>query len=210
MKVLVAEDDTVTRQLIEASLVKWGYDVVAVSDGSRALEYLENDHSIHFAILDWMMPGKEGIFICRRMREERQDRTIYIILMTPREGSSEAVAGLASGADDYITKPLDQTELRQKVISAERIVHLEMTVSQKSEELQRLQERNIRLQEIVPVCTRCGKTRDDNEFRRNLENYLNENSDLPDTHGLCPECRDNLTETGEIDLIEIKAKIPTE
>jgi len=209
MKILVAEDDSVSRRLLEASLSKWGYEIIAVPDGSRALEYLEKNHSIHFAILDWMMPGKEGIFICERMREKRQNRTVYIILMTPRDGSREAISGLASGADDYITKPIDKAELRQKVISGERIIHLEMTVSRKTEELRQLQEQNEQLREIVPNCTRCAKARQDDQFYRRVEAYLDQCSKTPTTHGLCPECRDKLTETGEIDLIEIKAKAPT-
>jgi len=209
MKILIAEDDSVTRKLLEASLSKWGYEVIAVPDGSRALELLENDHSLHCAILDWMMPGKEGIYICNRMREERSNRIIYIILMTPQEGSAEAVSGLASGADDYITKPLDKTELHRKVLAAERIIHLEMTVSRKTEELQELQKQLDILREIVPNCTRCGKPRQDDRFYRDVEIYLNKCAESPTPHGLCPDCRNTLSETGEIDLLEIRAKSPT-
>src|SRR5579871_2124977 len=112
IEILVADDQSVSRHILTANLTKWGYRVVAVENGSRAWEALRKDDSPQLAILDWSMPGMDGIEICRQIRNRPQIRPTYVILLTARRGQEDKIEGLQSGADDYITKPFDRDELR--------------------------------------------------------------------------------------------------
>ncbi|HXF06120.1 MAG TPA: response regulator transcription factor, partial [Blastocatellia bacterium] len=125
MRILVAEDDPVSRRVLETTLQKWGYDVVSVSDGQQAWAVLSSETAPPLAILDWMMPEVDGVELCRRVRGSLQ-RPIYIILLTARGSKEDIVAGLQSGADDYVTKPFDREELRARVQAGVRIVTLQM------------------------------------------------------------------------------------
>jgi DNA-binding response OmpR family regulator len=136
MKILVAEDQAVSRRILTAHLCKWGYEVTAAEDGSRAWEVLQREDAPQLAILDWLMPGMNGIEICRRVRERPQAQPIYLILLTSRRGQADKVQGLQSGADDYVTKPFDCEELRARVQVAIRILELQGALAQRVRELE--------------------------------------------------------------------------
>jgi diguanylate cyclase (GGDEF)-like protein len=124
MKILIAEDDVVTLRILRASLEKWGYDVVAAETGIEAWDALmRNDIAI--AILDWMMPGMDGIEVCRKARGIGDRDYVYIILLTAKEGKNDIVTGLDAGADDYMVKPFNKLELHSRIQVGERIVRLE-------------------------------------------------------------------------------------
>jgi two-component system cell cycle response regulator len=125
MRVLIAEDDCTSRRMLEAFLVKWGYEVIVTTNGEEASRALESHDVPALAILDWMMPGKDGIQLCREVRKRRGRPYVYILLLTARGEKRDIVEGLEAGADDYLTKPFDPYELRARLRAGRRIVELQ-------------------------------------------------------------------------------------
>jgi diguanylate cyclase (GGDEF)-like protein len=125
MKILVAEDDLVTRRMLQAYLVKWGYEVVMVADGQQAWQILQQENAPRLALLDWMMPEMDGMSICREVRRLEIQPYIYLILLTGRKYHEDIIAGLEAGADDYLTKPFDPIELRARLRAGARVVELQ-------------------------------------------------------------------------------------
>lgn len=125
-RVLVADDDRTTRAMLKAMLSRWRYEVHTASDGLEAWEILRRPNSPRVAVLDWIMPGMDGVDVCRRIRLEvpAEERYIYIILLTAKTSREEIVAGLEAGADDYMVKPFDASELQVRVRIGQRIVNL--------------------------------------------------------------------------------------
>lgn len=122
MKVLVADDDPMWRKLLDQNIRRWGYEVVAAEDGQQAWRILQESKSPRVAILDWQMPELDGIEICRRIRRSLNLPFVYTIILTGRGTREDMVAGLESGADDYIVKPVDMAILRSRLTAAVRIV----------------------------------------------------------------------------------------
>ncbi|HKR12702.1 MAG TPA: diguanylate cyclase [Pyrinomonadaceae bacterium] len=131
MRILVAEDDVISRRILVASLRQWGHDVVVAKDGDEAWRLLQAEGAPSCAILDWMMPGMDGIEICRRVRKEVTDKSIYLILLTAISRKEGLIEGLEAGADDYVTKPFDRHELRVRLQAAARIVELQESLRQR-------------------------------------------------------------------------------
>jgi len=134
-RVLIAEDDPVSCHLLKSFLVKWDYDVVVVTDGIAALKILEAEDTPRLAVLDWMMPGMEGVQICQRVREHRNRPYVYVLLLTARSEKRDLLRGLELGADDYLTKPFDSEELRARLLVGERILNLQDDLIAAREEL---------------------------------------------------------------------------
>ena len=124
-KILIAEDDPVSVHLLKNFLVKWGYDVTVVTDGMQALRILESEDTPRLAVLDWMMPGLEGVQVCRKIRERKDRPYVYILLLSARAQKEDLLLGLESGADDYLTKPFDAPELRARLHVGQRILQLQ-------------------------------------------------------------------------------------
>jgi two-component system, cell cycle response regulator len=125
MRILIAEDDSVTRKLLEVHLAKWGHEVVACSDGAKAWQVLSEDDPPRLAVLDWMMPEMDGVTLCGEIRKLEKHPYTYIILLTSKNLKEDVVAGLEAGADDYIIKPFDVHELKVRVRAGTRIVKLQ-------------------------------------------------------------------------------------
>jgi two-component system cell cycle response regulator len=124
MKILIAEDDSISCQALENNLKQWGYDVISAKDGNQAWE-IARTNDIRLAILDWNMPGIDGIELSRKIRNEYQledSKYIYIILLTGRGEQDDIIQGLSTGADDYITKPYSFVELKYRIQNGERII----------------------------------------------------------------------------------------
>jgi two-component system cell cycle response regulator len=134
-RILVAEDDAVSRRMLQSLLGKWGYEVESASDGIEALHLLERTGAPPMAILDWMMPGLEGPQICQRLREDSERPYVYVLLLTARSQKGDLLRGLESGADDYITKPFDAQELRVRLNVGQRILDLQKNLIHAREEL---------------------------------------------------------------------------
>lgn len=128
MKILIADDDEISRIRLEHMLVKRGYDVVTIADGHQAWRVLQGEDRPKLAILDWMMPEIDGLDLCRRIRQNPDASYVYIILLTAKTQKEDIVRGLETGADDYITKPFDDQELQARLRTGQRIVELQETL----------------------------------------------------------------------------------
>jgi DNA-binding response OmpR family regulator len=188
MKVLVAEDQAVSRHILVGNLRKWGYDVTAVEDGTRAWEALQADEAPQLAILDWLMPGMDGIDICRQIRQSPRTRPIYLILLTARRGQEDKVTGLQSGADDYVTKPFNREELRARVQVGIRVLELQGALAQRVRQLEEALSRVKTLQGLLPICSYCKKIRNDRNYWQQVEGYISDHTEAQFSHGICPEC----------------------
>lgn len=125
MKILIADDDAVSRRLLEATLTRWGYEVVVAQDGSRAWEILQREDAPRLAILDWVMPGLDGPQICQQVRGRADPAYTYLILLTAKSEKEELVKGMEAGADDFLSKPFHAEELRARLRAGIRILELE-------------------------------------------------------------------------------------
>jgi diguanylate cyclase (GGDEF)-like protein len=142
MKVLVADDELVSRRLIETSVSRWGYEVVVAKDGLEASQILHGDDAPKLAILDWMMPGLDGIQLCRELRQGKDESYVYILLLTAKQANSDVIEGLEAGADDYIRKPFDPQELRVRLRTGKRILCLLDQITAARETLRELAARD--------------------------------------------------------------------
>jgi DNA-binding response OmpR family regulator len=190
MRVLIAEDDPISRRLLEATLRKWGYDLVVACDGDEAWRALDGPAPPDLAILDWMMPGMDGVEVCRRLRSLRDRPPVYIILLTAKGGREDIVEGLQAGADDYITKPFDRDELRARVQVGIRVVDLQRSLADRVRDLEDALSRVKQLQGLLPICSYCKKIRDDQNYWTQVENYVTERSEARFSHSICPSCYD--------------------
>jgi DNA-binding response OmpR family regulator len=188
MKILVAEDQSVSRHILTGNLRKWGYDVVAVEDGTRAWEALQKEDAPQLAILDWLMPGMDGIEICRCIRQSQRACPVYLILLTARRGQEDKILGLQAGADDYITKPFDREELRARVQVGIRVLDLQGALAQRVRQLEEALARVKTLQGLLPICSYCKKIRNDRNYWQQVDAYISDHSEAQFSHGICPEC----------------------
>lgn len=124
MKVLIAEDNRVSRSILGKLLAQWGHEVIAAADGGKVWQLLQNN-DIRMVITDWIMPHMDGVMLCRKIREAELPHYVYIIILTAKDQKKDSVACLEAGADDYITKPFAPEELRARIRSGERIIELE-------------------------------------------------------------------------------------
>lgn len=143
MRVLIADDSIVSRHLLDATLRKWGYEVVVACDGVEAWNILQSPDAPKLVILDWVMPGLTGPEVCRLVRQQaksgensaNKDSYTYILLLTSKSLKEDLIEGMESGADDYITKPFDQHELKVRLRAGTRIIDLERELIFAREEL---------------------------------------------------------------------------
>jgi diguanylate cyclase (GGDEF)-like protein len=133
MKILIADDESVSRRMLQALLVKWGYEVVSAEDGDGALANLKSADAPRMALLDWMMPGQNGVDVCRALRKLRPEPYTYILLLTAKDAKESVVEGLESGADDYLTKPFNPQELKARIRVGLRLLELEDNLVQARE-----------------------------------------------------------------------------
>src|SRR5947209_7291719 len=136
MKILIAEDDRVSRLLLETTLRAWGYETVSAGDGAEACALMLSEEPPSIAILDWMMPAMDGVEVTRAVRQQPETRTTYIILLTAKQETEDIVAALDAGADDYLTKPFAREELRVRVQAGARIVALQSSLAVRIAELE--------------------------------------------------------------------------
>jgi sigma-B regulation protein RsbU (phosphoserine phosphatase) len=173
MKILIAEDDTVSRLLLEATLKKLGHDVVCCQDGREAWTFLRKEHH-PVLISDWQMPQIDGLMLCRELRKTQHDQYTYIVLLTALGGKANYLEAIAAGADDFITKPFDEEQLAARLQVAERILGLRQHVSQ--------------LEGLLPICSQCKKICSDESHWQQIESYVSQRSDARFSHTICPDC----------------------
>ena len=135
MKLLIAEDDVTSRAMLAAVASKWGYEAIAVEDGEAAWRVLRAAEPPRLLLLDWMMPRLDGLDLCRRIRQDKSDDPPFIVLLTSRDDTKDIVDGLEAGANDYIAKPFENTELRARLRVGERILDLQEQLNRTKEAL---------------------------------------------------------------------------
>jgi sigma-B regulation protein RsbU (phosphoserine phosphatase) len=177
VRILIADDDRMSTAMLRGTLQQWGFEVVAVHDGAAAWACISGTGSEPppaLAIVDWMMPGMDGIELCRRVRATVLPAPVYVILLTSRADRRDLVEGLEAGADDYLTKPFDPDELRARIHVGQRTLGLIANIK--------------RLSGLLPICSYCKRIRSDGQYWDQVENYLTEHTGARFSHGICPEC----------------------
>ncbi|MEI6208793.1 MAG: response regulator transcription factor [Desulfuromonadales bacterium] len=188
MKILVADDDAPSSFILHSLLTSWGYDVISVNDGNAAWNVLCEPEHPQLLLLDWMMPGMEGPEIVRRLRHRAPEKTYYSIIITSRNDTDSVASALNAGADDFISKPFDNNELRARVSVGYRTNGLQVALSKHVEDLSQALKRVRQLEGIIPICMYCKKIRDDHNSWNQLEQYISNHSEAKFSHGICPKC----------------------
>ena len=165
MKILIADDDVISRCLVQKTLDREGYEVLVVENGSSAAECLSSDEGPRLALLDWVMPGLDGLSVCRQIRSVSNHPYVYMILLTSKESKEDIVKGFEAGADDYLTKPCDPKELKARLRAGQRILQLQDKLIQEARQdpLTRLPNRTFFLDQLARCVTRA-KRRPDYKF----------------------------------------------
>jgi sigma-B regulation protein RsbU (phosphoserine phosphatase) len=174
VKILAVEDDAVARAVLRQALRRLGHEVLEARDGAAAWELLQTD-SVRVVVSDWMMPNLDGLELCRHVRARTGVEYTYFILLTSRDATEEnQTAAADAGVDDFLTKPLDLSELWTRLRVAERILRYTTQVRQ--------------LEEMLPICSYCKKIRDDQNYWQQLEGYISERTGSDFSHSVCPDC----------------------
>jgi len=188
MRVLIADDDPVLRHALKAHLASWKYTAIIAADGDQAWEALQGSDAPKLAVLDWNMPGVDGVELCRALRATPTLAGMYVILLTGNQEQRDVVEGLESGADDYITKPFSWDELRARLRIGSRIIGLQQTLAARVHELQHALANVKRLSGLLPICAYCKRIRNNEDYWMQVERYLAEHSEAEFSHGICPDC----------------------
>ncbi|MDI7260911.1 MAG: response regulator transcription factor [Thermodesulfobacteriota bacterium] len=188
MKILIAEDEPVSRRIIQSLLVKWGYEVVVTHNGVEAWEAIQSEGAPLLVILDWMMPGMDGAEVCQKIRQSDRLKPIYIILLTAKDRKEDLVTGLQAGANDYITKPFDVRELHVRIQVGQRMLELQQALTCRVKELEVALSNVKQLQGLLPICSYCKKIRNDGNYWEQVDKYIVEHSEVQFSHGICPDC----------------------
>ena len=125
MKILLADDEPIARTMLEHWLAGWGYEVTLARDGESALQALKDDSELRLLVVDWVMPKKDGIEVCKAIRGGPQEPYVYIVLLTAKDDKSDIIAGLDAGADDYLVKPCNPLELKVRLRAGRRVIELQ-------------------------------------------------------------------------------------
>ncbi len=188
MKLLIADDDRATRVTLRHHCEKWGYDVTEAPDGKAALDILVGEDPPRLALLDWIMPEKDGVDVCLAMTEQDPPPLIHIILLTIKHEKADIVFALDSGAHDFLSKPVHPGELRSRIAVGRRVIEAELAREQLIVELQQALDDNRALRGLLPICAECKRIRDDQGTWTRVESFIADRSEAEFTHGICPEC----------------------
>ncbi len=177
LTILVAEDDAIASTVIEAALRRLGHEVVATPDGVEAWREFERS-PVKVVVSDWKMPGMDGLELCRRIRARGGDY-VYFILLSDLEASGENLErAVEAGVDDFLNKPVNTPELWSRLRVADRLLNYATQVRQ--------------LEQFIPICGYCRKLRDDQNYWGQIEEYFSKRSGVSVSHGVCPDCYDNV------------------
>lgn len=190
MKILIAEDEYTTRLMVQVCLERWGYSVQSVADGKAAWDILKKKNPPHIVILDWEMPELSGIELCRKIKNINRNNPIHVILLTARDSDHDIVQGFDAGADDYITKPFNDNELRARIRVAERIVTIQSSLNTTLEELRGALNLVDVFQDYITVCKSCHKFVGDSGTWQKIEDFLQKQPDSRFIEAVCPACED--------------------
>jgi sigma-B regulation protein RsbU (phosphoserine phosphatase) len=192
MRALVADDDRTTVALLRGTLQRWDLDVVVAYDGAQAWDLLQREPDIALVVLDWSMPGLDGLEVCRRIRADATREHLHVLLLTAREGATDIVSGLDAGADDYLSKPFDPEVFRARVHVGLRILRLKERLANRVGELEAALAKVKQLSGLLPICSYCKQVRSDTDYWEQVEHYVAQHTDLQFSHGVCPSCYDRV------------------
>jgi sigma-B regulation protein RsbU (phosphoserine phosphatase) len=193
VKILAVEDDAVARAILRKALHRLGHDMLEATDGEAAWKLLATE-PVRVVVSDWMMPHSDGLDLCRRIRSRTDVEYIYFILLTSRDATEEnQTAAADAGVDDFLTKPLDVSELWTRLRVAERILKYTTQVRQ--------------LEEMLPICSYCKKIRDDQNYWQQLEGYISERTGSDFSHSVCPDCYNRVV-MPQLEQLKVSVKTP--
>lgn len=175
MKVLVVEDDAISRWHLESMLAQWGYEVTACENGSKAWSLYESN-DFRLVISDWMMPETDGIELCRKIRRARRNPYCYFLLLSTNRSLDGSLKEIDVEVDDFLNKPLNADELKSRLRVAEQVLALH-SMSE-------------RQHEVTPICAWCRRIRITESDWREAEAYSD--SEYSYTYSICPECSQKL------------------
>jgi sigma-B regulation protein RsbU (phosphoserine phosphatase) len=162
MRILIAEDDFVSRRVLEKTLRSWNYDVISTQNGAEAWRILQSENPPPMVILDWMMPELDGLELVKMIRSKNSGNYVYTILLTARKEKEDLLAGFEQGVDDFLTKPFDRDELRARLRSGERIIQLEHTLARNNKKLEIANEKisaaNARMKKDLEAAAKIQKS----------------------------------------------------
>lgn len=187
MKILITDDDAISRLVLEATLKKLGHEVVVTESGGQAWQAFRQEY-FPILILDWLMPLLDGLMLCRMIRDTMQSNYTYIILLTVMEGKANYLEAMEAGVDDFITKPFDEQELEARLKAAERILGLRQHVKQ--------------LEGLLSICGYCKRIQEQGSWY-DLEYYISQHSEAKFSHTYCPDCFDKFVQP---ELDELRRK----
>ena len=207
MDILIADDDPISRRMMQGTLERWGHRATVADSGAAAWAILQQPGAPRLAILDWVMPGMDGIEVCRAVRSCPETAGIYLLLLTVKDRKEDLVLGLDSGADDYLTKPFNKEELRARLQVGIRVAELQGALHSRVAELQEALARVKTLEGIIPICMYCKRIRSDEDLWHQLEAYISRHSSAEFSHGVCPQCWDHKVAP---ELAQFEAELPSE
>ena len=188
MQIVIVDDDPMSRKLAEHALADCGAGVRLLQDGNEAWTAIQDRHEPTLVILDRMMPGVDGVDLCRRARLAGDFPPLYIVMVTSAGRPSDVTEGLEAGADDYVVKPFNRGELRARAQVGIRMLALQENLARRVTELEAAIHNIKQLSGLLPMCSYCKKIRVDDSYWQQLEGYITEHSDAQFSHGICPEC----------------------
>lgn len=173
MKILIVDDDPLSLSLLQALLEHEGYEVYTAESGESGWEMYKVIEPA-LMIVDWVMPGMDGVTLCQKVRSTEINRYTYIILLTALTGKGHYLEGIDAGADDFMSKPFDEDELFARIKVAGRILKMQIELKQ--------------LEGLLNVCSYCKKIKDDEGDWNQMEVYISNHSEAEFSHGVCPSC----------------------
>lgn len=174
MKILVAEDDRISKKLLVTTLKQFGHEVAAHESGDEAWAAFR-ERPVRVIVSDWLMPGMDGLDLCRKIRTEASAEYVYFILLTANvQGKDSYMEAMQAGIDDFLAKPLDRDQIWMRLQVAERILRYTREIRD--------------LESMLPICSYCKKVRDDNNYWQQVETYLSRRTGAHFSHSVCPSC----------------------
>src|SRR5262245_21194167 len=192
MKILIAEDDTLTLGLLTELIRKWDYETISVNNGDCAFDSLQRDNDPLILLADWQIPGVHGDELCRMARTHPPNKPLHTILTTATQLTVESkVRALAAGADDYLLKPYDPRELQARLHVGQRALVSQMELRNRVSQLEAELSHAKQLDGLLCICSNCNRIRDDMDRWQTIEKYLAARTDVAVTHAVCPKCMDS-------------------
>ena len=190
MRILIVDDDPVARRILEDAIAGLGHDVRIAHDGREAWDLLAEEpvRRPHDRLGHAEMDGLE---LCRRVRAQDDVPFTYVMLVTQRNEPEDVVAGIMAGANDFLSKPYERTELRARLHAAQRVVDLERSLAERVRELEHALEEVATLRRLLPICMYCKSIRNEQQVWDDIEEYLREHANADCTHSICPPCYDD-------------------